>query len=333
MTACPICYSDGCNVQTQLDWARVDCRRCGAYAIHGLPMIVMDVLQQALGLEDQASFRRRSMLSHRIRRRQPNQNTITEIRLPDLSEFRLDDPLPFPQEQIDALVLWVGTNQPSPAVSVEAKGAALAAWVGSPISKGLPPDHNLGWLLQQPETMQLVNFTQGGTGGTIPLRLTMKGWERFDALSRAVVESQSAFMAMKFGDTELDGVFEACFKNAVRAAGYELRRLTDGQPAGLIDDQLRVALRRSRFVIADLTHGNQGAYWEAGFAEGLGKPVIYTCREHEWNERRTHFDTNHMNTIVWDATKLNDVGRRLTATIRATLPADSLLTDESSRER
>jgi nucleoside 2-deoxyribosyltransferase len=45
-----------------------------------------------------------------------------------------------------------------------------------------------------------------------------------------------------------------------------------------IDDQMRVALRTSRFVVADLTRGNRGAYWEAGFAEGLGRPVIYTCR-------------------------------------------------------
>lgn len=80
-------------------------------------------------------------------------------------------------------------------------------------------------------------------------------------------------MAMEFND-EMDCVFKDRFKPAVGAAGFKLPDLREGQPAGLIDNQLRVALRTSRFVIADLTHGTNGAYWEAGFAEGLGRPVI-----------------------------------------------------------
>jgi nucleoside 2-deoxyribosyltransferase len=61
--------------------------------------------------------------------------------------------------------------------------------------------------------------------------------------------------------------------------GFKLTRLDDDPKAGIIDDRLRVEIRTSRFLIADLTHENRGAYWEAGFAEGDGKPVIYTCRK------------------------------------------------------
>ncbi|HEV7911876.1 MAG TPA: hypothetical protein VGP28_12530 [Methylocella sp.] len=104
-------------------------------------------------------------------------------------------------------------------------------------------------------------------------------------------------MAMQF-DSEMDRVVKDCFKPAVARTGFELRVLTDGQPAGSIDDQLRVALRTSRFVIADLTHDNNGAYWEAGFAEGLGRPVIYTCRKQKWDATKSHFDTSHLNTII-----------------------------------
>ena len=43
-----------------------------------------------------------------------------------------------------------------------------------------------------------------------------------------------------------------------------------------------------------------GAYWEAGFGEGLGLPVIYTCEISKWAESKTHFDTNHLVTIIWD---------------------------------
>jgi nucleoside 2-deoxyribosyltransferase len=76
-------------------------------------------------------------------------------------------------------------------------------------------------------------------------------------------------------------------------------------------------------VIADLTHDNNGAYWEAGFAEGLGRPVIYTCRKQKWDATKSHFDTSHLNTIIWDP--IWDT--RLTATIRATLPGEAKMTD------
>jgi hypothetical protein len=155
----------------------------------------------------------------------------------------------------------------------------------------------------------------------------MAGWQRYEALKHAQVESRTAFMATQFGDQGLDRVVSVCFKPAVKAAGFELRLLTDRQPAGLIDDQLRVALRTARFVIADLTHANNGAYWEAGFAEGLGRPVIYTCRKKEWNEGKPHFDTSHLNTIIWDPKNLGDAAAHLTATIRNTLPAEAKMTD------
>jgi nucleoside 2-deoxyribosyltransferase len=99
--------------------------------------------------------------------------------------------------------------------------------------------------------------------------------------------------------------------------------LTDHQGAGLIDNQMNVAIRACRLLIADLSHGNQGAYWEAGFAYGLGKPVIYTCDASRFEDTKTHFDTNHHVTIKWKLDDLPAAGTELTALIRNTLPADA----------
>jgi hypothetical protein len=134
-------------------------------------------------------------------------------------------------------------------------------------------------------------------------------------------------MALKFGQAELDRVVDKCFRPAVARTGFELRLITDRQPAGIIDDQLRAAILASRFVISDLTHGSPGAYWEAGFGEGLGLPVIYTCERKAWEEKQTHFDTNHLVTIIWDMEDLTKAGDKLTATIRATLRAEATQTD------
>ena len=42
-----------------------------------------------------------------------------------------------------------------------------------------------------------------------------------------------------------------------------------------------------------------GVYWEAGFAYGLNKPVIHTCKDDEKSRRRIHFDVDQYNTIFW----------------------------------
>ena len=146
----------------------------------------------------------------------------------------------------------------------------------------------------------------------------------------AKVGSRRAFITMQFGDENLNRVYENCFKTATLAAGFTLFRLDEGQGAGLIDDQLLVAIRTSKFLIADLSLGNRGAYWEAGFAEGLSRPVICVCEKSVWgsNEQKPHFDTAHLNTVVWSYDDLPSANRRLTAMIRNTFPADAKLTDD-----
>jgi nucleoside 2-deoxyribosyltransferase len=84
---------------------------------------------------------------------------------------------------------------------------------------------------------------------------------------------------------------------------------------------MRVLLRRAKYVVADLTYDdNYGAYWESGFAEGLGKPVIYACQAKQWEIRKSHFDTNHLTTVIWEASDPKAAEERLLDTIRATLP-------------
>lgn len=122
---------------------------------------------------------------------------------------------------------------------------------------------------------------------------------------------------------------EKYFRPAIRQAGFALTRIDDEPEAGLIDNRLLVKIRLARFLIADLTHGNQGAYWEAGFAEGLGKPVIYTCRKDVFDDPKTkpHFDTNHHQTVLWEDSNPEKAAENLKATIRNTLPGEAVMED------
>jgi nucleoside 2-deoxyribosyltransferase len=127
-------------------------------------------------------------------------------------------------------------------------------------------------------------------------------------------------MAMQYGDPLLTRIVNEHFRPAVRDTGFRLIRLDDEPKAGLIDNRLRVEIQSARFLIADLTHENSGAYWEAGYAEGLGKPVIYTCEASIWKAKKTHFDTNHSQTVVWTEENIKSATEELKATIRVTIP-------------
>ena len=244
----------------------------------------------------------------------------------DLPTFWRNETLPSPQKQADNLILWIGDNQETAFATTRIDRSAIAAWIGLSIS--LPADSTgWVWLHSQLEPKHLYEATIS-QGRVLDLRLTMEGWARYQSLKKTETESRTAFMAMKFNQPALDRVVEICFRPAVKRAGFELRVLTDKQPAGSIDDQLRAAILASRFVIADLTHGSPGAYWEAGFGEGLGLPVIYTCEKTAWEEQGTHFDTNHLNTIIWDPEDLTKAENGLVATIRATFRADAKQMDD-----
>jgi len=235
-----------------------------------------------------------------------------------------------PFEQVNNLILWLGelrAGSDDPSAYVVSDTPALASIIGSRSDR--------------PAVNYVISYAEGTRGWIesrfpgapgLDLRLTFAGWERHEELQRATVDSRRAFMAMQFNDPAVQDAFENCFKPAAADAGFDLRLVTDGQGAGLIDDHLRVAIRAARFLVADLTTGNRGAYWEAGFAEGLGRPVIYVCRADVFNDtdhqHRPHFDTNHLNTVLWSPDRLDVARRRLADTIRNTFPAEAVLTSD-----
>jgi hypothetical protein len=56
--------------------------------------------------------------------------------------------------------------------------------------------------------------------------------------------------------------------------------------------------------------------------------VLYTCEEGVWNAKKTHFDTNHMVTIIWNVANPAAAGDNLTATIRATFRSEAKQADD-----
>ncbi len=130
--------------------------------------------------------------------------------------------------------------------------------------------------------------------------LTVPGHARLEDLKLPHVDSTKAFIAMWFDDS-MTGAWQNGMEPAIQEAGYEPVRIDQQEHIGKIDDQIIAEIRRSRFVVADFTQGDEGArggvYYEAGFAHGLHIPVIFTCRKDKLGQ--VHFDTRQYNHITW----------------------------------
>ncbi len=316
MGHCPVCTAELRKAESRSDRYFYECLRCGPYSLSGT---VYAALQGYLSRgEDVAA--KLSYALYRMTKREQWAMLTSNL----MENIIRNTELPRRLEQLDNLILWLGEKQPTMGTAVAMTDDAIAA-------TGAMDSISVGFLTSQAVEAGLISgIVQQMLSGeyAIPsMQLTLKGWERFEELQHGMASGRHAFMAMPFGISDLDKIIEEHFKPAVKATGFDLKRLDDGQPAGLIDDRLRVEIRQSRFLIADLTHENRGAYWEAGYAEGLGKPVIYTCRKDVFDDkaRGTHFDTNHHLTVVWEADKLTEAIEKLKATIRATLPEEARL--------
>jgi hypothetical protein len=132
--------------------------------------------------------------------------------------------------------------------------------------------------------------------------LTTAGWEETRHIP--TLESPYAFVAMSMWKESprrelLDTAFDKAIEPAVQDSGYEKAIRIDREDfLGDVVFEIIARIKECRFVIADVTDQRHGVYFEGGYAMGMGLPVIWTC--HKDDMGNAHFDTNHLNHIVWD---------------------------------
>ena len=310
---CPICGSEA-NATHDLNRNRfaVSCPNCGQFEIG---RSAYDDCSKNF------SHKRAAIVGHAVLEMQEREET------PYLDTSRIKaimdaGTVPGHVEQFDNLIRFIGRyldRRQHLGEKVERSFKNLRAATGS------IDERDVKYVVEELKGQGFV--TQGTRDKNPVFGLTFKGWDRYkDMLARG--SAQVAFMAMQYEDKVLDGMFENCFRPAVKDTGFDLRRLDQVLPTGLIDDILRSEIRNARFLLADLTHANPGAYWEGGFAEGLGRPVIYLCEKSKFEGKGTHFDTNHCQTVIWEAGKRDKCAAKLKGTIRATIPGEAKMTDD-----
>ena len=146
--------------------------------------------------------------------------------------------------------------------------------------------------------------------------LTAKGWEAIQSAGVNGIPGR-CFVAMSFHDSLKDaydnGIFLAV-KNDCKMDPIRIDRVHHNEK---ICDKIVAEIRTCQFLIADVTLQRAGVYFEAGFAMGLGRQVIWTCRDDDL--KNVHFDTRQYNHIVWK--EPGDLRMQLADRIKATIPS------------
>jgi len=137
--------------------------------------------------------------------------------------------------------------------------------------------------------------------------LTVDGWQTIhsEQLKR---NSKKVFIAMQFnwGD-ESGNAIRTKYIEAIKSGCAECGFVADvvsQNHTDYITDRIVSEIKSSLFVIADFTFNNQGVYYEAGLARGLGKKVIHTVMKGHTDDKtdkfkQLHFDIKQINYIEW----------------------------------
>ena len=179
------------------------------------------------------------------------------------------------------------------------KGTSPSTWAAMAWSESSKWEETR-FFIEYMEDQGWIAVTSSG-GGWAQLIVTIKGYSHISdvAVSR---DLSQAFVAMWFSD-EMKEPYEKGIRPAIEKLGYDALKIDDKPDVDKIDDEIIGEIRRSRFLVADFTHGSKGprggVYYEAGFAYGLGLPVIRACRKDIIDRNELHFDVRQYYHVPW----------------------------------
>lgn len=310
---CPVCSNPNAEVRNHptRDAAMVDCPQCANFTIS-------KTARASIGNVDEAD---RWRISAWINQYQPAILTSTDL------NFALNSTLPSLHTRADRMLRWISNSFP-PGRQFSLVDLAVLKPHGSDLSREMTvlgyTERSacrlipIGWNRSIEETDYMITEVLCNEMALLvsqnnhDYQVSPKGLLYLEG--RKEEPSSIGFCAMWFSE-EVAPLWTSVIEPATRLAGYEPLRIDGKQHNGKIDDEIMASIRGSRFVIADFTGNRGGVYYEAGFAHGLGLPVIFMCRQGD----ELHFDIRQYNCIFWQPDGLEDAQARLKNRILATL--------------
>lgn len=132
---------------------------------------------------------------------------------------------------------------------------------------------------------------------TEEISINPKCWMHVESLEREDSSNKKIFIALDFHNT--DSIRKA-LKEGIEKAGYEPDIIDEKIYNKQVVPEIFKSIRESKMLVMDVTSQNYGAYYEAGYALGLGKEVIITCKKDTFNKGRVHFDVRQKQCLLWN---------------------------------
>ena len=361
---CPICNTPS-QLERRTEIPSVKCSRCGDYWIGDRALDQIETALQSSNLQIQHFLKiptpqnsppdlyievarkainvngldiPRSIISHALRKRTDKRTMLTGTILANIIK---NNSLPTPAEIANNFITQLGLSLHSPGdfFKITPLMENIYGLIGLRIGA---EQRDVSFIVTSLKEQKIIDVTylEGTVGGRkIPeyVSLTLAGWQKYEELQHSVKNSRKAFVAMEFPSPDRptanyyfqNTLLDQYLVPAVRQTDYDLANALRTEPtAGNIHARLEVEIRKARFVVAELSHQNNGAYWEAGFARGLSKPVIYMYnKEIGGSDRPPHFDVSSDHYIAWEQDQPQRAADALKAVIRATLFEEAKMND------
>jgi hypothetical protein len=309
---CPICNYPGISHKIEYPLLyTVECPRCGRF----------NISEHLFGAV--AKTRPNFCLSGLSRNMWENDGTPISMSIANyesVEAFLANSPIPIPNEN----------DIPAKADFVLRHIRRKSTFPGSTIAVKSIADCSLGFCTNSTEMEYLIDYLETQkyisvappdhlADTDIKCKLTPTGWAYLTGIGADAKEQ--GFIAMAFSIPTADLLYTDGLFPGIKNAGYAPIRIDRKVHNNRIDDEIVAEIRKSRFVVADLTNNNAGAYFEAGFAQGLGKPVIWTCKKSQLKANEIHFDVRQYIVTTWEtgSENLADFAKHLALRIGATI--------------
>jgi len=147
--------------------------------------------------------------------------------------------------------------------------------------------------------------------------VSVKGWSKIEGAGLSGTPGK-CFVAMSF-ENSLKEAYDNGILLAVKSdCKMEPIRMDLVEHNDKICDRILADIRACQFMIADFTLQRPAVFFEAGFALGLSRPVILTCRRDDFEKLKDSFDTRQYNHIDWQSPE--ELRTKLRDRIKVTIP-------------
>jgi hypothetical protein len=306
---CPACL--GANFKLDdpddADYCSVSCQRCGRFYVHESALYQLQDEGTPLGASrfGTSTSRKRANLSGYLRENQGMK--IDKQDLERLANLKT----PAFHERADKLLRALDRETKAAGETVDYQGPAWLA---------------IAWCVHEGELAEVVGFLE--TSHRIrrrfsdkpgPVAIEPDGWAHLEQLRERGAATSQGFIAMNMAEStdSLTSLYHQGLEAGIEAAGYKPLRIDRKLDTDKLDDEILAEIRRSKFLVADLTGHRQSVYLELGFALGLGMRAFRTCRADQVKD--VAFDQRTYLCMTWEEGGEHELAKTLADRIVARL--------------